>query len=705
MNDKPTPATPPAATPQVSASAAAVAQAHADALVRQEAAQKKATEAAISFKSVYESLGESGKNVISSVSNLGQTIVNTFKNGVTSIESTVGALGGLSKAYGMLSMTMGTGDIFKTLGKAGQGVGTLSENVNAMGIEWKALKAAMGSGLSGITDTMLLNASAGQKAEDSLVSLLSNSGQLNKIFDDNENLIGNMSAQVQIYAKTMSQVAMANNQTLASTLAYAEAFQKIPGVLEENVSVGNAASGSINSLSAAMKVASGSGQNMSEVILAMNTAYTELGNSQGEVNDKAAKGLKLFSTMSTLSKGLGLEFKETQGFLNGISDKFKLMGDNTEAAAKIMIRFTQSLRDTGLTSTQSIGIIQGMVEGISKLSTGTKAFISSQQGGPGGLQGSIQIDQLLRQGKSDEVMTMVQDTLRKQFGGKIYTQAEGAQSQEAASQFTRQKMMLNSGAFGNLTGGSDEKATRLLEALASGNFNQFKGSPKLGADALESVSRQGNSLQEQGNTILNKIAVNSELTQLGTQVIALKASRDYFGVSSTSAGMLSKHKENQDKLAMDSKSKDITKNNKTENIDEYFATAHKNLMSSLGEGAGVVYRAGVKMTSDIKEGISNAASIAKEIVDKTKEGVTIDGIRKNNPTIVDNSKHMKAGVERTANNNSRNNHLATTTTVRVVFVGDADKLFKATQEDPQTTTTSTNTGLSAGNAAGQIPGD
>lgn len=615
MNNTPPPtppATPTDATPGIAQQAGAV--------LTLNNAQKAAEASAKALSEMLGGVNTAASATARSVLNLGGTLFDSFKNGTSAIMNTAGAMGGLTKAYAALRASSGvTADLFPSLGKASQGFSTLTEQTKAMGSEWVTLSKLMGGGIAGIGANIVENASMGERAQQNLISIMGTSGQLGKVFDQNGTLIGNLGAQTLKYVENMSQVALANNQTLQSTIAMSQGFHSLPGVMSESVNVGTALGGNINSLSAAMKVMAGSGQSMDQVISAMNTAYKDLGNAQGEVNDKSTKGLTLFSTMSSLSKSLNLQFSETQGFLTQVADKFAMVGNNTEAAGKIMLRFTDSLRNTGLTSTQSLNVIQGMIDGIGKLTVGTKAFISAQNGGPGGLQGSIQIDQLLRQGKSDEVMTMVQDTLRKQFGGKIYTQAEGAQSQEAAAGFTRQKMLLNSGAFGNLTGGDDNKATRLLEALASNDRGKF-APDAVGANALQSVAKQGNSLQEEGNSILNKIAVNSELTQLGVQLMATKTIRDYIGSTGPTSKELSTTRINNESKANDAENRDLSSGTMTrQSLTTNFEKIAEQYGRATSQAFGEATVAGSKMVGDVAKTVMSAGDIIGQIADKTKD--------------------------------------------------------------------------------------
>ena len=503
-------------------------------------------------------------------------------------------IGGMQIAKTAIS----TNDLFAgNIDRADDGFAKLNTKMSSMGEEWKKMGNAMPNFLKEFGGNAIDNASKAQAAQMNLVKTMASGGNLSEIFGSKGELLENLSLKTLRYTDNLSNVAKANNQTLSSTISYASALGKLPGLMQESINTNNSSSGSYDLLSSAMKVAAGSGKSMSEVISVINTSYDDLSNANGKVVDSGQKALTLFSTMSTLSNNLGISFNQTEGFLLGVSNQFKLVGDNTEAAAKILSKFTDSLRNTGLTTGGSIEIIRGMVKAMGELQMGTKSFISAQSGGVGGLQGALQIEQLMRKGKTDEVMNMVQSALKKQMGGRIYTQEEGAQSQEAAAGFFRQRELLKSNAFGNLAQGSDEKATRLLEAMSKGDVGKFVVT---GQDALRQVTQQGNTIQSEGNSLLTQISVNSELQTLSTQVSALNLIKIAAKNDNTSK-MLSDDRNKSSEMAMLSM-KNITSSSRKENTSEDFILQrNKEFMSSLGNGIG-----------------SAASGLANSITDKFK---------------------------------------------------------------------------------------
>lgn len=550
-----------------------------------ESAEKTAEQLKEGIVSLGGTLEGAVKTAFNEFSKIGGDTITKFKGVGKVILENNALFDQFTKGYVAFRSVTQTNDLFTGLSGSTAVFGTITDQISQMGAEWSKLATALPFGGGEMVKSLALNASYGQKAETQMISMLAAGGGLGKMFDDNGNIIGDLSTKTLKYVNTLGEVAEANGMTIASVIKYGDELNRIPGVMQENINMGEALGGDMSALNAAMKVMVGSGQNISEVMGAMRIAYENLSNPMGAVEDKGKKGLSLFATMSSLSKDLNLQFSETSGFLGDIAKQFKFVGDNTEAAAKVMSRFTDALRNTGLTSGASLEVIKGMVKSVGELSIGTKAFVSARSGGPGGLQGAVQIDKLNREGKSDQVMNMVLSTLKQQFGGKIYTQAEGAQSQEAAAQFTKQKMMLQSGAFGNLVGsgpGADEKATRLLEALSTGDTGK---AAKVGQQALEAVGKQGNSLQQETNTVLNKVALSSERTAIATQLTALKDFRQYLGSGNDFAKTtMNKDMLNAGALTSNQEKRDLTTEVKSQDWDNQFREVAKKGAKDLLDG-------------------------------------------------------------------------------------------------------------------------
>jgi hypothetical protein len=433
-------------------------------------------------------------------------------------------------------------DAFQNLSiNGGKAIDTMSDSFTELTTRfggWSNVTKIFGSQLGALghmteegARKFLENASSAQKLENAYINLQGSTGSLGEVFGADGTIVGNLSAKVNQYGIELANTSAITGESLKTTSDFAAQLGTIPNVMNTMIRSGEGASNTTNALTMAMTLARGSGRSNKEVLDAMSTAYDNLGNAQGQVTDNAQKGAEMFSLMSEASTKLKLRFSDTAGYLTSVADDFKMIGDNTQGATNVLARFSGALQNTGLTAKSSVSVIQTMIKSMSNLEMGTKALISARSGGPGGLQGAFQVENLLREGKVDKVAEMLEKSFKQQAGGKIYTQKEAAESPQAAAQFMRQRMMLQSGAFGGMAK-DDASANRLLEAMAAGpaeTANTLKNS----LDATTSVAEQGTKLQEQQvdilkmlNNSMDRSAIVAQQTFLATARIAIGTGKE-----------------------------------------------------------------------------------------------------------------------------------------------------------------------------------
>lgn len=456
----------------------------------------------------------------------------------TTLKDTPGSFDRIAQSLGKVLALTTQFDAFKGLSVAG---GTV---VNTMGDSfdqlitrfggWEKLSAKLaGSGLSNIVSMgekgakiFLDSASNAQHLETAYINLQAATGNLSNVYNQNHELTARLSDQVARYGVQLANTSAITGQNIKTVSDFAAKLGTVGFALTDVIRTGTGAGDTTDLLTASMTLARGAGRDTADVLAAMTLAYEDLGVAQGPVTDGAQKGANVFALMSEASKTLGLRFVDTEGFLTTVAKEFKLVGDNTEGATRILEKFTGSLQSTGLTAKQSIEVITNMVTSMNKLEIGTKALISARSGGPGGLQGAFQVENLLREGKTDQVADMLLKSFKQQAGGRIYTQQEAGESPQAAAQFMRQRELLKSSAFGGLAK-DDQSATRLLEAIGKGPA-ETASAINDGLKATAEVAAQGNTSQAQQvdllqtlNNSFDRSIVVQEQTFLATARLAI----------------------------------------------------------------------------------------------------------------------------------------------------------------------------------------
>jgi hypothetical protein len=409
------------------------------------------------------------------------------------------------------------------IGKLGEAGGPIGEKI-AKGMQIAAT-------------AFINNANQSEKLEQSYIALTSQAGNLNELFNTQGGFLVDLSAKTQNYSNQVSAAAGVTGLTVKQTFDFANALKSIPGLFDQQIRTGEGANDNMTSLVGTMKLMTGLGISQADVIKGLTTSYDELSQASGKVTDSAQKGAEFLADVSSVANTLGLRFDDVRGVMESIAKEFQFVGNESDDAAKMLDRYTKALQETGLTGKASLSIVDQMTKSISGMTMGTKAFLSLRSGGPGGLQGAFQIEQLLRQGRLDEVVKMTERNLRQQFGGRVFNQAEAAASPEAAGQFMRQRQLLQSGAFGIGKGLSDEQATRLLEALGKQDFGAVSDTLKTGQDAVKEATDRGAQIQERNNTVLKQIGRTSERAAIAAELQAGITMRQLFGAGGGVGGI------------------------------------------------------------------------------------------------------------------------------------------------------------------------
>ncbi len=513
--------------------------------------------------------GTIATKVLGAISQASKLVVDIFEKANITLKTFYGSLtkvgevniDGVAKSLGTVIALTTKFDAFKGLSaSSGNAVATIGAGfdqlVGRMGGYGEAIKHLNSLGLGGIvketyaaTKQAFDAASNAQELETAYINLQGAGGALNRVFTEQGKLTLNLQDQIAKYGSQLANTAGITNQNIQVVTAHSVALAKLGFNLDTVVNVGGKTAQGTNILTAAMTLARGSARDTADVLKALSTSYDNLSQVQGQVTDGAQKGLDMFALMSTASEKLGLRFVDTESYLTQVADEFKLVGNNTEGATKILANFTGALESTGLTAKQSVNVIQGMVGALGKLEIGTKALISARSGGPGGLQGAFQVENLLREGKVDKVAEMLQNSFKQQAGGRIYTQKEAGESQQNAAQFLRQRTLLQSSAFGGLAK-DDASATRLLEAIAKGPTETAAQLKNVIGGATENVAKRGEELQETQTDILQEINNSMDRASIIAQQSLLEQTRTAFALTGKNASQ-SEVLKNRDRIKAD----------------------------------------------------------------------------------------------------------------------------------------------------------
>lgn len=400
--------------------------------------------------------------------------------------------------------------IKEMVGEAGTGAGAIQKlaaaakeklNITVDASQFSSI-GQLAAHLKQTGDNMVIQANNAIRLREGFLGLSAETGNFGKVIAMAGPQLENMNAIISTQATTISKTASATGLSTEEVTKFYEKIGKIPGALESTVSGLERGEDGMNMMTAAMKLAVGTGRSYDDVLTDLTTAFDNYGMS-GE------SALTFTARISEISNNYGLKLKDVQSALSSTAQTFKGFANEGEAANKmaegaadIFNRYIGALKSTGLTGNEAAATIQNMTAQIKTMDLATKSFLSAQTGGPGGLRGAFQIEKMLREGDIEGVFDKVRQQMEKQMG-KIVTLDEASTSEAAAAQMTRQITMLRQGPLGQFAR-TDQEAMRILEGFKA---TQEGGAvtPELKETFLKDSIETGNKIQQQSYTEMDRL--------------------------------------------------------------------------------------------------------------------------------------------------------------------------------------------------------
>lgn len=353
------------------------------------------------------------------------------------------------------------------------------------------------------------SADAGKQMEMGMISLSASVGGLSNFIGKSGENIANLTPKALQLSDATRVIGNATGVSIDKVAEFAKILGgKIPGALNDFGNQSVIAGKKMTMLEGAMTVAAGTGRSTEEVLAEMGSMYETMG-------IKGKPALEIISKITRASEALEMPFANVNKFAGEASKSFALYANSMEAAAKmsdttinILGKLGPALKASGLGPQAIENLVKGVTDGISQMNTAQKAFLSGQTGGAGGLQGAFQIDQMISEGKIDQVFDKVRKNMMDKLGAPIVTRAQAAMDPGAAAQFQKQLMFMTSKEMGGIAK-DDASAAKLLEAMSSGNMKDLPEALKSKDEILQSTMARGQSIQERSNSILTTIANNT----------------------------------------------------------------------------------------------------------------------------------------------------------------------------------------------------
>jgi len=272
----------------------------------------------------------------------------------------------------------------------------------------------------------------------------------------------------------------------------------------------------------------GSGRDQESVLKDLNIALVSYKTSGEDALRFSGRMSEVADALSDPLNGVYVQVHDVQTALLESADAFKMFvssgadaGKMTQGMADSMKDYVYQLTSVGVPAQNAIEMFRNYTNTMKGMNISQQAFVSGMSGGPGGLRGAFQMDNLIRQGKFDELRQKVEATIRK-MTGPIVSLDEAQRSESAAAQYTRQIQLLQQGPLGQMAKTRPE-AEALLQAMRDGKKLPTTG--KSADDSLLDTMKRGQKWQEGTFMEAGKAAASLKNLELLGQQANLKTAR------------------------------------------------------------------------------------------------------------------------------------------------------------------------------------
>jgi hypothetical protein len=408
--------------------------------------------------------------------------------------------------------------------------------------------------------------------ENQLIMNMSAAGDMSTMLNNLGGDYSQLSNKVFEFTELTADVGSATGLTAAQVGDLANVFQKLPGVLDQTVSIVGDADSKFHMLEAAIKVARGTGQSFADVQDDISKYTQNFGAS-------VQTSLETISRMHSATQMLHMNMKDMKDYVESTGESFKFFGDNSSAALDIMGKFAPALLASKLGPTAVKEIVQGFTKGVADMGVAQRAFLSSQAGiGGGGLKGGLEIEKMLEGGKAGDVVSLLEKSLKQLGGGKILNRDEAIKGGPgAAAQFEFQRQLLQQGPYGQLAK-SPQEAAKMLDALSRGERGGVEQKIAGGGEALQDTMKVGTALSDRQNNLF--IKMNNEMAKVATfsEINANKLTQIIAGINNFP--IAANQMQHQARLRADT--------NMTKGLGADFHQAPTNILEQVTETAGAV---------------------------------------------------------------------------------------------------------------------
>lgn len=218
------------------------------------------------------------------------------------------------------------------------------------------------------------------------------------------------------------------------------------------------------------------------------------------------------AVLSKASKDIGVPFADLSELSKSLDSTFSMWGDQLEGMVPILNDVSKALEGTNVGIEGQMTLIKNLGSAVEKMNLPMKSFIGTMSGmrSAGGAVGvGLNIERMLQEGRTGEIISMMQETMQKMSGRRAVTLEQATEDPRAQRAF-----MVQRGLIQQMTGAGTGEANRLLEVMSKVELGT--GNSVDAQNALSEAMQDGQDIASKQTDIMamaseNMKALNSTL--------------------------------------------------------------------------------------------------------------------------------------------------------------------------------------------------
>jgi len=423
---------------------------------------------------------------------------------------------------------------FGAASAAGQQLMGMLKNLGVSNKDMAAAATMSGAALVNFAEKIMIGADNSLRFGSAIMDAAAKGGNFTQLMNGLGDSFGGVGAHLENLGAVTSQfhnimgaaMKATGTESVDEMNKFVGALLKTPDGMNAMIKGVDMAGSHLDGLTAILRLADGANLSRAQTMEDMHKVESQFGMD-------TTKSIALMGRIVDVSKDLGAQQGDVRDAILKTTGAFNLFAMKGVDAAKMTQGLTDSVKNwasslerAGIPAQNALALASKYTTQLKDMSEAQEALVSQQTGGPGGLLGALQFEDLQRTDPA-AAAAKVQETIKSMLpSGQMISKADSVKGgEEGASQFILQRKILMDGLAG-IKAGSKEEADAMIAAMLAGKAIP---SGKTTEQTLAETMETGKAKEGLAYSALKEANITAEIVRLQAGDINLGTLRNTAG--------------------------------------------------------------------------------------------------------------------------------------------------------------------------------